>query len=223
MLKTSQKNAFPAWKVAPFVYWCISPVHIWRVPNERVSIEKLCELDWFHNTFLHSAPLWYRGFPVQAATYRNADSPKEERYSRKISSVTSVFPRSTTVSGGPRSVPPCKNEQPEDTVKWSGWILLEDFTEWSYSGLSRHKRRIFWYVYQAKNPASLPCSALRRTRRNMKLPFQPVNLVLWAESFKLWQNSALEAWPIHLTSLRTERSEQTSWFGAFFHSQKVCM
>lgn len=83
----------------------------------RVSRQKLCELGWFHNTFLHSAPFWFTGFPVEAATYRNIDSPKEERYSRKISSVTSVFPRSTTVSGGPRSVPPCKNEQPEDNVK----------------------------------------------------------------------------------------------------------
>lgn len=33
-------------------------------------------------------------------------SPKEERYSMKISSDTSVSPNSTTVSGGPSIVPP---------------------------------------------------------------------------------------------------------------------
>lgn len=40
------------------------------------------------------------------STHRNRDSPREDRYSRKISSVTSVLPTSTTESGGPSNVPP---------------------------------------------------------------------------------------------------------------------
>ena len=106
-------TGLPSWQL--LAYRCISSSFISEEDQIIHSADKALWAGLVSQYLpLHSAPLslkvfCYTDFIVQAATYRNMDSPKEERYSRKISSVTSVFPRSTTESGGPRSVPPCKD------------------------------------------------------------------------------------------------------------------